>query len=749
MPSDTAFRLSLYLTLSLACLCVGYAERDIFPEVPFIAAGTIVVLAILYRLESRVEFLTIPDANRLGLVVGLMNLIWAAFRITQVMQRVEKSDTNIQHAIVALFGPLLMTLIPAKLSRREQHVGDYWALQAMGLVAVSLSGAMAEDPVCSALIALYAFVAVWSLTLFHLRRTAGIVAPIPNGSVPRAVTGVVSNHQTHSGLWPAVGICLAAVTLAVPVYLVTPRSPGEKLEFGKPRVEIGYAASQMIDLNQAGNLQENPAPAFEVSVTTTTGLFPGLPHDQLWRGRVLRNYSKGTWEASDLPLPGMDGAPRSLLQWTSPHLGPGQVTLTYNVPSSLPGQFLAEPIVWAPDQPVPVASITVNGPQPWLWGGDGSFLWSGRIGRHETHHYVQVWQPGADSDLSPRFHIIDLDPSTKIRPLIQNPVRRAKDYGDTLVNALIHAGQLPEDCRDPVTDLPRPQFHDKIAVAFTRHLATSPDFNYTTKLRRTRKDLDPIEEFLFHTKAGHCERFASALAMLLRSQGIPAVLVLGFKGWESTDHPQRYVVKQEHAHAWVDALIVEYEPAIPERNERPVSRWRTLDPTPGRESVTDPEDDSWTASSRAWLIRFLQNAFSRLAFAQRRWVGASLFEWLERWGPPLAIVVAVLAIVRWRRSRPVAAAHTELLTRLFAVLSAGGYVAQVGDTPREFVRRVSQLLAVNPTTALVAGVPGEWVDAYYESRFGGRELTPERLDMLDAGLRVLKRSLKSAGSHTR
>ncbi len=743
MPSDTAFRLSLYLTLSLACVCVGYAEHTLFPEVPLIAAGVVLALAVLYRLETRVELLSIPDANRLGLVVGLMNLAWAAFRIVQFTQRQERGDTNLQLVLVALFGPLLITLIPAKLSRREQHVGDYWGLQAMGLVAVSLSGAITEDSVSSVLIGLYAFAAVWSLSLFHLRRSAGAIASIPNRSAPQPIAGVVADHHLQSGVKHALRLSLIAAVIAIPLYLITPRSPGEKLDFGKPRIEIGYAATQMIDLNQTGNLEENPAPAFEVSIEAATGLIPELPEDQLWRGRVLRHYSQGTWEASALALPGTDGAPRSQLHWTPPRLGPGQCRLEFAVPSSLPGQFLAEPILWAPEQPVPVASLTVNGPQPWLWGGDGSFLWSGRIARLETHHYIQIWQPKAERDLSPRFHIIDQDPMTKIRSLTQNPVRRVKEYADGVVDGLIRQGKLPADCRDPVTDLPRREFHDLIAKEFNTHLSTSPEFTYTTKLRRVRKDLDPIEEFLFHTRTGHCERFASALALMLRSQGIPAVLVLGFKGWEPTIDPQRFVVKQEHAHAWVDALILEYEPANPERNERPISRWRTLNPTPSGEPVTEAPSEGWTANARAWVQDIFRDAFANHT-PEQRMLGA-VASWLLRWEVlGLLSIVVVLVILRRRRfSSATTLSQSGMLGRLFDVLSAHGLTPHPGDTPREFARRVAESLAANSATAAVASVPSDWVEAYYESRFGGLGVTPERLDMLETELRELKRCLKA------
>ena len=62
------------------------------------------------------------------------------------------------------------------------------------------------------------------------------------------------------------------------------------------------------------------------------------------------------------------------------------------------------------------------------------------------------------------------------------------------------------------------------------YLRQSGDFSYTLKLEVTDPTLDPVEDFLVNRKSGHCEYFASALALLLRSVGIPARVVNGFKG---------------------------------------------------------------------------------------------------------------------------------------------------------------------------------------------------------------------------
>jgi len=86
--------------------------------------------------------------------------------------------------------------------------------------------------------------------------------------------------------------------------------------------------------------------------------------------------------------------------------------------------------------------------------------------------------------------------------------------------------------------------------------------------------VDPVEDFLFRTKAGHCEYFAAAMAVLLRCLDIPARVVTGFSGGDWNDYGQFYIVRQRHAHAWVEVKVPS------------VNDWVTFDPTPA--SLSSP-----------------------------------------------------------------------------------------------------------------------------------------------------------------
>lgn len=103
---------------------------------------------------------------------------------------------------------------------------------------------------------------------------------------------------------------------------------------------------------------------------------------------------------------------------------------------------------------------------------------------------------------------------------------------------------------------------------FMRHLQ-SASFRYTTDLSDMvlRRGEDPIEAFLCRSRLGHCEFFASALCGMLQSVGVEARVVVGFVAVEYDGGEQRYIVRENNAHAWVEVRTGEWN-------------WSTVDPTP-------------------------------------------------------------------------------------------------------------------------------------------------------------------------
>ncbi len=129
-----------------------------------------------------------------------------------------------------------------------------------------------------------------------------------------------------------------------------------------------------------------------------------------------------------------------------------------------------------------------------------------------------------------------------------------------------------------------PQEYEEVARRVEHHLRTQ--FRYTLDLRAVRGQfagLDPVVAFLTRVKMGHCEYFASAMALICQSSGIPARYVAGFRADGSSFNPigGYYLVRESHAHAWVEVLTPR--------------GWVTFDPTSGREAGPSGRASIWQA----------------------------------------------------------------------------------------------------------------------------------------------------------
>ena len=135
------------------------------------------------------------------------------------------------------------------------------------------------------------------------------------------------------------------------------------------------------------------------------------------------------------------------------------------------------------------------------------------------------------------------------------------------------ASSMPEENRGPMA----------LARVYEEFLHTRGGFQYTLNLdASTSSSVDPIEKFVATDRRGHCQYFASALAMMLRSQGIPARLVVGYHTGDINELGHYYVARQSHAHAWVEALIdVKDLDHVVYGQPKANQYWMRLDPTPG------------------------------------------------------------------------------------------------------------------------------------------------------------------------
>ena len=116
--------------------------------------------------------------------------------------------------------------------------------------------------------------------------------------------------------------------------------------------------------------------------------------------------------------------------------------------------------------------------------------------------------------------------------------------------------QLPESLAPVIAELAyevRQRIEDpyQAALALEEHLREQYEYTFDTVI--SSQGITPLDEFLFETRRGHCEYFASALAVMLRTQGIPSRLVTGFSPGNYNPLTGYYEVRALDGHAWVEA----------------------------------------------------------------------------------------------------------------------------------------------------------------------------------------------------
>jgi transglutaminase-like putative cysteine protease len=384
-----------------------------------------------------------------------------------------------------------------------------------------------------------------------------------------------------------------------------------------------------------------------------------------------------------------------------------------------------------------------------------------------------VFLPLAPIELGGRFHQISVDETGSI--LNTDVSRMTESYeGLSQVSSYSPAtlkaasGNYPPEIAMMYLQLPvlDPQIHElalKIignastdyekAAAIERYLREN--YGYTLNLG-TSVPADPLAHFLFERKQGHCEYFASSMAVMLRLLGIPSRIVNGFRTGEFNDLTGSYIIRARDAHTWVEAYI-------------PSVGWTSFDPTPA-----DPQPAENTFSRvrlyldaaqefwREWIINYDFSHQRQLtettvikaqhsAYDIRRWWRQhynALIQKAQRINnnatqhprstalfvtSALALLIVIWnlrSVARTLRQRAIASqpgkapqkAASIWYTRMVKAVAKQGYPKQKTQTPREFVDAI-------PESSLRASV-AKFTERYERARFGESIEDAERLPEL-------------------
>jgi len=290
--------------------------------------------------------------------------------------------------------------------------------------------------------------------------------------------------------------------------------------------------------------------------------------------------------------------------------------------------------------------------------------------------------------------------------------------------------------------------------------------------------------------------------MMLRSQNIPARMVIGYRGGEYNALGDYYQVLQRHAHAWVEAYLPPDEArseSPPEADVSPLGGWLRVDPTPGsdidrarqlQQGWMDVVDDVLDYASTMWTDYILgltakrqqESIYEPMANQTRPETWASVRQRLteirrraQRWAASItpflgAAVFSVLAVSalwywrrgrasggesfgasrwQWRRSQGESARRrsaptvtVEFYKRLEAALNQLGLSRSIGQTPRELAFQAGERLAALSPQADAAQLPSRIVEVFYRVRFGQNDLANRDRTEIDGLLARLEEAVR-------
>jgi hypothetical protein len=256
------------------------------------------------------------------------------------------------------------------------------------------------------------------------------------------------------------------------------------------------------------------------------------------------------------------------------------------------------------------------------------------------------------------------------------------------------------------------------ATAIQNFLRDPSNYTYTLSPPRTPLGMDPLYFFLFKSKQGYCEFFASAMGDMLRSLGIPTRLVNGFGPGTFDSQTHNYIVRGEDAHTWVESYFptygwIPFEPT-PDSNGGyfPIPRGSQGATLCLRDENCDPASGTGgtggapTPSGVPLGFREPNNPGSSTStFGLRAPDAGTLTKAI---GIFLAVILLLLAAVaRYLRPRTVMA----VWKRTLALSEMAGVKRRTGETPLELGRRLQQ--SFPEASALVGALAGGFVVAAY------------------------------------
>lgn len=519
---------------------------------------------------------------------------------------------------------------------------------------------------------------------------------------------------------------------------------GSILFFFFPRFSAGYLShaglqsnfmsgfTDNVELGEIGEIKKNSAVVMRIKTGGPVN-YPSLR----WRGIALTNFDGRRWSTNEKSRDALAPSANGWIDFSK-----------LRVDEEHPGQMLRFTVLMQP-----MANDAIFAPAT-LLRLRGSFLPDSSSFNQARRGYLT--RDLTDSVYNPFHNFGQLNyEGDSLLPTLDRAKARAasQNYSPEFADTYL---QLPtvdariSDLAHKVTAAAQNPYDQSVAIeSYLRR-------NYRYSLILTgNPGADPLAHFLFETRAGHCEYFASAMTVMLRTIGIPSREVNGFLPGEYNDLAGDYIVRASDAHSWVEAyfqgsgwIAFDPTPPGPEQSYGIFSRlnlyldWMQL---AWNEWVVNYDfshqvllaqnvergSRNWNESAREWFRRIEARGMSRLARWQLKHGQLSL---LFPAGLVLLLIILrfdwIRSLVRWLslsiqlHSATAARSNPQLASRLYAelqrLLTRRGFTRAETQTPLEFA--TSPILQPELAPAV-----REFTQLYSHARFGDTPCDTSRL----------------------
>lgn len=702
MRFRTSHKMVAYLVAGLGMLSLGIGGV-LHPAVLVVAA-----LASVASWWAEEPLINNPFYGRSWTAALLFVLIIQIIRISMGSSFIE---CGIEFAVLLQINRLW--------SRRGAR--DYQQIVVLSLVHLIAASILDQDFSFAVLYAGFVVALPWSMTLSHLRREIEGNYRRSEPEAQRAhVNRILNSRRIISTrfLWGTALLALPIFAMSGVLFVFFPRV-GLGFLAGGPRRRITVAGfSDTVQLGDVGIVRDDSTVVMRVELDP----LPSPPPARLaihWRGAAYDRYDGRQWtrsKALDTRAPIERVGDRYCLTRAC---GERSQRVVYRIYL----EDLDPPVLLLP----PSSSVVIMGPQ--------------RRGTWLVHRLL----------LLSRLDEVrrDEEPTLVVHYSVESPLQPHRAFLESSVRDVEPYLQLPPDLDPRISQLAREvtagRTDDPLdaAQAIVEHLRSS--YRYSLDLRGTSNER-PLSDFLFNRRSGHCEFFSTAMAIMLRTIGVPTRSVTGFLGGRLNPYGgdgAYYTLTQSDAHSWVEVYAegvgwVAFEPTPSSR--QPVSDQRSL--LTIFNELFDATHLAWEKNVVAYDLESQVDLFSSAYLATRRWRHA----WRHRndgeegdttrrrydsvlvyLGPVAGLVIVLIAwrffrgrrrsasSKRRRSCKPQALVQAEgLLRRLDRVLSRRGALRPPWSTPMEHALRLDARGFAGSALVLLV------VRRYNEIRFGGR-----------------------------